>query len=205
VFVKNDRIVVRDEDGKWTEICGTEELLIPGAHNLENALAGTAIAHCAGISGTVIAETLRTFKGVEHRLELCREFNGVRFINDSKGTNPDASIKAVEAVDAPVILIAGGFDKNANFEEWIETFGGKVKHMMLLGATAKKIKETAERKGFYQCVILKDMEACVNAAFAAAVPGDTVLLSPACASWDMYACFEERGEHFKNCVKRLGS
>ena len=205
VFIKEDKITIGNEDGELIEVCAAGDLLIPGAHNLENALAATAIAYFAGISVPVIAETLSTFAGVEHRLEFCRELEGVRFINDSKGTNPDASIKAVEAIKGPIILIAGGADKNLKFEAFIEAFGDKVKHMMLLGATAENIKETAERKGFNKSIILKNMEECVNAAFESAEPGYTVLLSPACASLDMYSCFEERGVHFKNCVMKLGS
>ena len=204
-FVKEGQIVVRNEKGALVEICATESLLIPGAHNLENALAATAIAYVAGIPVSVIAQTLKMFAGVEHRLEFCRELDGVKFVNDSKGTNTDASLKAIEAVSGSIILIAGGYDKNSEFEEWIEAFGDKVKHMVLLGDTAEKIKKAAEKKGFHKSIILKDMEECVKTAFELATPGDTVLLSPACASWDMYTCFEERGEHFKSCAMRLGS
>lgn len=205
VFVKDGIITARGEDGKLTEFCGVKELLIPGEHNIENAVAAAAISYFIGIQPAVIAETLKTFKGVEHRLEFAGEKNGVRFVNDSKATNPDASIKAVRAIEGSIVLIAGGYDKNSSFDGFIEAFGGKVKHMALLGATAAIIKETAERKGFNNSAIHKDMEECVNKAFELAEPGDTVLLSPACASWDMYNSFEERGAHFKNCVNRLGN
>jgi len=203
VYVKNNKIVVRTETGEVFEVCRADEVLIQGNHNLENALAGTACAYFAGISIDVIAKTLKEFPGVEHRLEFCRELSGVKFINDSKGTNPDASVKALEAVKEPIILIAGGYDKKLEFDEFIEAFKGKVKHLVLLGTTAEKIEKTAKSKGFEDSVILKSMEECVAMAFELAKPGYTVLLSPACASNDMYANFEERGKHFKDCVARL--
>jgi len=202
-FVLDGDIVIRNEQGQCIDICGADELKIPGKHNLENALAAAAMAYFAGISPAVIAKTLRTFEGVEHRLEFSGEVDGIRFINDSKGTNPDASIKAIEAMKGNVILIAGGYDKGSEFDEFIEAFDGKVKHLVLLGKTAQKIKETAERHGFTNTTICKDMDECVKTAYKLASPGDTVLLSPACASWDMYTCFEQRGEHFKNCVRDL--
>lgn len=203
-FVLGDSIVVRNLSGETTVICKVSQLQIPGAHNLENALAAVAITYFAGIEPKVIGETLENFLGVEHRMEFCGEIDGVRFINDSKGTNPDASIKAIEAINGNIILIAGGYDKGSTYEEFIKAFDGKVKTLILLGKTAPKIKETAEKMGFLPIVLAKDMEECVRVAFSASTSGDTVLLSPACASWDMYSCFEQRGEHFKNCVVRLG-
>lgn len=202
-FVLDGDIVIKNELGQCIDICSHDELKIPGAHNLENALAAAAIAYFAGISPEVIAKTLREFEGVEHRLEFSGEVDGVRFVNDSKGTNPDASIKAIEAMKGNIILIAGGYDKGSDYEEFIEAFQGKVKHLLLLGKTAPKIKETAVRLGFSNITLCKDMDECVKVGYKLASPGDTVLLSPACASWDMYTCFEQRGEHFKNCVRDL--
>lgn len=178
-FVRNGKITVADGNGKSVEICGADELQIPGAHNLENALAAAAISYFAGVPAEVIGRTLRGFQGVEHRLEFCGEVNGVRFVNDSKGTNPDASIKAVEAIAGQIILIAGGYDKKSEFDTFIQAFHGKVKTMVLLGATAEKLKATAEGLGFHSIILCKDMDECVKEAFAAAAPGDTVLLSPA--------------------------
>ena len=203
VFVKDGEIVCLDEKKCLTRFIKTENLLIPGDHNLENALAAVAASYFADIQSRVISETLSTFPGVEHRLEDCGELGGVRFINDSKGTNPDASIKAVEALAGPIILIAGGYDKKSGFESFIDSFGGKVKYMVLLGETAGKIKETADNKGFFDSKIVSGMEECLSTAYGLAAPGDTVLLSPACASWDMYTDFEERGRHFKECIGRL--
>ncbi|MDD4565964.1 MAG: UDP-N-acetylmuramoyl-L-alanine--D-glutamate ligase [Eubacteriales bacterium] len=202
-FVLDGDIVIRDEMGKYINICKADELKIPGSHNLENALASTAISYFAGISPEVIAKTLRSFEGVEHRLEFVGEVDGVRFVNDSKGTNPDASIKAIDAIKGDIILIAGGYDKGSDYEEFINSFQGKVKHMILLGKTAPKIKETAERMGFTNTTIVRCMEESVKISHKMASPGNTVLLSPACASWDMYTCFEQRGDHYKNCVKDL--
>ena len=203
-FVKDGYIVIKNEQGELIRFCKTEELNIPGTHNLENALAAAAIAYFAGLNADVIRDALVEFQGVEHRIEFCGEVDGVRFVNDSKGTNPEASIKAIDAMKGGVILIAGGYDKGSTFDELIEAFNGKVKHMVLLGKTALMIKETAEKHGFTASVIVEDMEQCVNEGFRLAEKGDTVLLSPACASWDMYKSFEQRGEHFKECVKKLG-
>lgn len=203
-FVQGGRIVIKAEDGRLVEFCKADELHIPGGHNLENALAACAIAYFGGIGPDVITQVLRSFMGVEHRIEFCGETRGVRFINDSKGTNPDAAIKAIEAMKENIILIAGGYDKNASFDEFVASFDGRVKALMLLGKTATKIKEAAERAHFGNSIILKDMDACVKEAFRIAEPGDVVLLSPACASWDMYTSFEQRGRHFKECVRALG-
>lgn len=203
VYVKDGSIVINDGKKEPVVLCGTEELKIPGAHNLENALAAAALAYFAGIEPDAIADTLRSFQGVEHRLEYCDTVDGVKFVNDSKGTNPDASVKAIDAMKENIILIAGGYDKGSDFTDFIKSFDGRVKCMVLLGNTAPKIKEQAEAVGFHNIIMAKNMEECVSEAFKTAEAGDTVLLSPACASWDMYKCFEERGEHFKKCVNSL--
>ncbi len=191
-----------NEDGAEVEICGADELQIAGVHNLENALAACAISVCFGIDAGTIASTLRTFAGVEHRMEKCGVKNGVTFVNDSKGTNPDAAIKAVSSY-INVILIAGGYDKNAEYTEFVNSFEGHVKALILLGNTAEKIKSAALSAGFSAVDIVSDMREAVAKAYEIAKQGDTVLLSPACASWDMYKNYELRGEDFKNCVKEL--
>lgn len=202
-FVKDDRIVIKGEDGEITDICGREDLKIIGDHNLENALAAAAIAYFAGIDGETIGKTIAAFGGVEHRLEFAGEIEGVRYYNDSKGTNIDAAVTALAAIEKNIILIAGGDAKGQDFDEFIEHFWGSVKKMILLGRDAHLIQEAADRKGFGDYVFCKDMDDCVRKAYELAEPGDNVLLSPACASWDMYDNFEQRGEHFKNCVSRL--
>jgi len=189
-------------------VCRADEVFIPGNHNLENALAATAVAFFAGISPETIAETLRTFRGVEHRLEYAGSIGKIRFVNDSKGTNPDAAIKALEATNGDIYLIAGGYDKGSSYDEFIDAFGGKVRGLYLLGQTKEKVRDAAEAKGFTAITMCEDMKECVERAYAdakAAGKAATVLLSPACASWGMYGHFEERGEDFKNCAKALGA
>lgn len=200
-FVKEGRIIIKDKN-KEHIICGVSELKMPGLHNLENALAAAAISHFAGIESEYIRNTLRTFAGVAHRLEDCGKKNGVRYINDSKGTNPDAAVKAVQSFKN-IILIAGGYDKGALYDEFVSAFAGHVKTLVLMGATAEKIRESVEKSGFSDIHMVNNMKQAVTTAAGLAEPGDTVLLSPACASWDMYAKFEDRGDDFKKCVSEL--
>ena len=203
-YVKDGFIIVK-KDGREKKLCKASDLIIPGLHNLENALAAAAISIFAGARAGAVSKTLRSFKGVEHRMELVRTLKGVRYVNDSKGTNPDSTIKAILATDTPIILIAGGYEKNSDFGELIDNFGGKVEYMILLGATAERIKAAAVSRGFDDKRIVRcdTLEACVAAAARLAEKGDTVLLSPACASWDMFRSYEHRGEEFKRVVKSL--
>jgi len=198
-------MIVYSAPGIFEKVIRMDELQIPGKHNLENALSATAISFAAGIDVSVTAQALRDFKGVEHRLEFVAEIGGVLFINDSKGTNPDASIKALEAIGKDILLIAGGYDKDADFTEYIDAAGGKVKKLLLLGATAGKLRECALAGGFKEedVIIAGNMAKAVAAGIEFAAPGDTVLLSPACASWDMYTNYEERGADFKSCVAEI--
>ncbi len=203
-FLKGTELVIKDEAGNEIKLCDRRDLRIIGDHNVENALAASAICYFVGIEPHVITETLKEFGGVEHRIEYSGEIDGVKFYNDSKGTNVDAAIIALRAIKENIILIAGGDSKGQEFDELIKNFEGKVKHMVLLGRDAKLIAETAEKYGFKDYTFEKNMEECVKKGFEIAEPGDTVLLSPACASWDMYDNFEQRGNHFKECVMRLG-
>lgn len=200
-FVKDGMLVIADGSSLVT-LCKTEELQIPGLHNLENALAAAAMAYFAGIPAEHIAHTLKTFQGVEHRIERCGVKNGVAFVNDSKGTNPDAAVKAVISF-RDIILIAGGYDKGSEYGEFVASFDGRVKELVLMGATAEKIRAAAEDAGFNNIHMVRDMKEAVETSYRLALPGDTVLLSPACASWDMYAKFEDRGDDFKQCVREL--
>lgn len=204
-FVKDGQLVLKNEAGELVTFCGTEELHIIGGHNVENALAAAAICYFAGISADVIAKTLREFGGVEHRIEFSGEIDGVKYYNDSKGTNVDATVTALRAIKENIILIAGGDGKGQVFDELIEKFEGSVKYMILLGRDAGLIAAAADKYGFKAYTYAKDMNECVQKASDMAEAGDTVLLSPACASWDMYKNFEQRGDHFKECVARLGS
>lgn len=203
-FVKDGNLVIKDQDGKLVVLCAASELKIIGNHNIENALAAAAIGYFAGISPDIIGKTLRSFGGVAHRIEFSGEVSGVKYYNDSKGTNVDATITALRAIEKNIILIAGGDGKGQDFDPLIKNFNGSVKHMILLGRDGKLIAEAAERCGFHEYSYGKDMNECVAMASRLADSGDTVLLSPACASWDMYDNFEQRGNHFKDCVNHLG-
>lgn len=203
-FLKDGMLVLKNESGELVEFCHRSELRIIGDHNVENALAAAAVCYFAGIDAGVIAETLREFGGVEHRIEFSGELGGVKYYNDSKGTNVDAAVTALKALEKNIILIAGGDGKGQEFDELIKNFDGRVKHMVLLGRDADIIAETARKYGFTACSFCKDMDECVKKAAELAESGDNVLLSPACASWDMYDNFEQRGKHFKECVERLG-
>ncbi len=187
-------------------ICSKDSVRIPGTHNLENALAASAMAYFSGVGAVTIAKVLREFPGVEHRIEFIREYKGVRYVNDSKGTNPDSTVKAIEATKAPILLIAGGYDKGSSFDELMAHFDGKVQYLLLLGVTAPKVKAAALAAGFPadRIVDCRDLGECVEKGCELAEPGATVLLSPACASWDMYRSYEERGEHFRKLAESLG-
>lgn len=201
-FVQDGYIIVGEGNAK-EKICPASELRIPGAHNLENALAAATLGWTMGVPYEAIERALKGFEGVEHRLEKVDTVNGVSYINDSKGTNPDASSKAIQAVEKPIILIAGGYDKGSSYEEFVNNFGDKVKAVVLLGETAEKIKKTCQNNRFNNIYIVDTVEEAVNCASRMAMSGDTVLLSPACASWDMFRNFEERGEAFKKAVRSL--
>lgn len=204
-FVKDGELVLKNEQGELVKFCRADELHIIGGHNVENALAAAAISYFAGIDAQVITDTLRKFGGVEHRIEFSGEIDGVKYYNDSKGTNVDATVTALRAIEKNIILIAGGDGKSQDFEPLIQQFNGSVKHMVLLGRDAGIIAAAADKYGFKNYTFAKNMNECVQIASQIAVAGDTVLLSPACASWDMYNNFEQRGDHFKECVARLGS
>lgn len=203
VCVSDNWIVVKNGEEN-IKICPVDEIFIDGSHNLENALAATGVSYYSGIKPEVIRKGLQEFKGVEHRFELVTEFSGIKFYNDSKGTNPDASIKAIESITGSTIIIAGGMDKGSEFESFIEAFGDKVTGLVLIGETAEKIKNTALKLGFKNVTITDVMENAVKIAFEQATKGSNILLSPACASWDMYSSYEVRGQHFKTCVNSLG-
>jgi UDP-N-acetylmuramoylalanine--D-glutamate ligase len=202
-YLDGDMIVIKDESGIVRPVCSTKDLKIIGNHNVENALAAAAICYFAGIRTEVIGKAITDFGGVAHRLEYCGEVDGVKFYNDSKGTNVDATLIAMEALEKDIILIAGGDGKAQDFAPLAKAFDGKVKKLVLLGRDAPDIEKAARDAGFTEIYNEKDMNACVNKAVEIADRGDKVLLSPACASWDMYDNFEQRGNHFKDCVSLL--
>jgi UDP-N-acetylmuramoylalanine--D-glutamate ligase len=202
-FVENDKLVIKEESGQLIELCKVDELKIIGNHNVENALAAAAICYYAGVTPEVITQSLKDFPGVAHRIEYCGQMDGISFYNDSKGTNVDAAITALKALKKNIILIAGGDGKGQDFLPFVESFNGSVKGMVLLGKDGPRIAEAADKVGFTSYVYGKNMDECVRKAVDMATEGDIVLLSPACASWDMYTDFEQRGNHFKEIVKRL--
>lgn len=202
IYLEDGRIMLSLE-GEPVEICRIDELKLLGTHNHENVMAAAAMAAAYGVPMEIIRRTVMEFQGVEHRIEFVAEKNGVAYYNDSKGTNPDAAIKGIQAMNRPTLLIGGGYDKDSSYEEWIEAFEGKVKKLVLLGATREKIDETARRLGFTDTVLVDTFEEAVDVCVKNAVPGDAVLLSPACASWGMFKNYEERGDKFKELVNQL--
>lgn len=202
IYLDEDNNIIINIDKK-IKLLNKDELSLPGNHNLENCMAAAAIAYVSNIDIDVIREVLKTFAGVEHRQEFVRNLNGIMFVNDSKATNPDSSIKAIESYNRPIVLIAGGMDKQSSFDEFLDAAKENVYALVLLGETAQKIKECAQNKGFDNITVVKDMKEAVNASYQIAKGGDVVLLSPACASWDMYKSFEVRGIDFKDNVHNL--
>lgn len=186
-----------------TVICQVKQLNLPGRHNHENVMAAVGMAIAFGVPTEVIRAAVCAFKAVEHRIEYVTEKHGVVYYNDSKGTNPDAAIKGIQAMDRPTLLIGGGYDKNSSYEEWIQAFDGKVKYLVLIGQTREKIAEAARRCGFTDIVLKDSLEEAVAFCAEHAVCGDAVLLSPACASWGMFPNYEVRGRQFKELVHSL--
>lgn len=202
IYIENENIIINNGINK-TILMSIKDIRLLGKHNLENALGSIGIALAMGINTDLIREVLSEFKGVEHRIEFVTSINGKNFYNDSKGTNPDASIKAIEALGKEIILIAGGYDKDASYDEFIKASIGKVKALILLGQTKYKIKETALKYHINNVYIVENMKDAVNLSYKLGLKGDNILLSPACASWGMYKNFEERGCDFKTCVYQL--
>ena len=202
IFLRGRDIILK-KGGEETKVLNVDELQILGTHNHENAMAAIAIALCCGVELDSIREGLREFKAVEHRIEFVRNRGGIKFYNDSKGTNPDAAIKAIQSMPGRIVLIAGGYDKHSEYDEWIEAFDGRVKELILMGQTREAIDRCARAHGFQNIVFVDDMEEAVKTAYSYADMGDCVLLSPACASWGMFKNYEERGRIFKECVMNL--
>jgi len=202
LFLKDGSIIYRSR-GQDQEVSGTGQLKLLGRHNYENVMAAAAIALELKVPLDVIRTAVLAFEAVEHRIEFVLERAGVRYYNDSKGTNPDAAIQAVHAMPGPTLLIAGGYDKDGEYDAWIETFGDKVKYLVLIGQTRDKIAACAKAHGFTEIMYAEDMTEAVRVCAAYANSGDNVLLSPACASWGMFDNYEQRGEVFKECVRNL--
>lgn len=200
IYLENENIYI-----KWNNIdeilLSVKELKLLGIHNYENVMAATAMAICANIPLENIRAVLRAFAGVEHRIEYVATIDGVDYYNDSKGTNTDASIRAVLAMEKPIVLIGGGYDKGVCFDTWTQLFKSRVKHLVLIGVTAPQIRQSAEKYGFTAITECETFEDAINECRKQATSGDCVLLSPACASWGMFDNYEQRGNLFKEQVK----
>lgn len=203
-YLMDGEIHYADADGDVV-VLRTNELQIIGKHNYENVMAAVAMAASFKVPMDIIRRAVKAFRAVEHRIEYVTKKRGVRFYNDSKGTNPDAAIQAIRAMEWPTLLIGGGYDKGSRYEEWIKAFGGKVKKLVLLGATRQKIADAAISCGFPKEDILfvESLREAVQECYANAEDGDAVLLSPACASWGMFKNYEERGRIFKELVMEI--
>ena len=200
IYLDGENIEVR-----WNGICETlinvNDLQILGVHNHENVMAAAAMAICANIPLDTIRSVLKAFAGVEHRIEYVATVDGVDYYNDSKGTNVDASIRAVLAMKKPIVLIGGGYDKGGSFDEWTQLFPGRVKHLVLIGVTAPQVRASAEKFGFTAISDCETFKEAVDLCREKAEDGDCVLLSPACASWGMFDNYEQRGDMFKEQVR----
>jgi len=201
IFLDGGNIIYKGDEELI--VCHVDELQILGTHNQENVMAASAMALSYGVPIEIVRDTVKAFAGVAHRIEYVCEKYGVAYYNDSKGTNPDAAIKGIQAMNRRTLLIGGGYDKDSEYEEWIEAFDGKVKHLVLLGQTREKIAEAARRVGFENIILVDSLEEAVHTCARLAEPGDAVLLSPACASWGMFKNYEERGDKFKDFVNAL--
>ena len=202
IYLDGNQIILKTEKEE-IPIVKTGELKILGRHNHENVMAAAAMAYYAGVSVESIRKSVCEFVAVPHRIEYVTEKNGVAYYNDSKGTNPDAAIKGIQAMNRPTLLIGGGYDKESSYDEWIESFDGKVRYLVLIGQTKEKIKAAAERLGFTDIILCEDLKEAVRVCAEKANPGDAVLLSPACASWGQFDNYEQRGDMFKEYVKAL--
>ena len=205
-FARDGKVVLR-LNGQEKIVCAADEIYIPGPHNLENALAAVCVAGAMGVSTEVLRHTLQTFKGVEHRIEFVRELEGIRYINDSKGTNVDSTIKAVQTMTRPTAIILGGYDKHCDFTPMVKEMlaSPMIREAVLIGVTADQIHATLLKEGFdanriHRATTLED---AVQQCRALAKDGWNVLLSPACASFDMFSDYEARGRIFKEIVAGL--
>ncbi|MCM1545155.1 MAG: UDP-N-acetylmuramoyl-L-alanine--D-glutamate ligase [Ruminococcus sp.] len=202
IYLKGDEIII-SENGTETVLLNVKDTNLVGVHNYENIMAAAAITKSAGVSLDIIRDVTMRFVAVEHRIEFTAEKGGVKYYNDSKGTNTDAAIKAIDAMPSQTVLIAGGYDKKSDYTEWISHLPGKCKLLLLMGQTRENIAAACDKAGFDSYRFVDSMEEAVKLAAEAAEKGDCVLLSPACASWGMFKNYQQRGNIFKQCVHDL--
>lgn len=202
LYLENHQIFW-NKDGETIFIGNTEDFHLVGQCNYENIMAAAAITASMGVPMEVIRRVICEFTAVEHRIEYTATKGGVKYYNDSKGTNPDAAIQGIKAMTTQTVLIGGGYDKGSEYDEWIEAFDGKIKKLILMGQTGEQIAACAKKHGFENISFVESMEQAVEEAAKTAKSGEAVLLSPACASWGMFKNYEERGRIFKELVRKL--
>lgn len=202
IYLENENIIYREGENEQL-VCSVSELHLLGEHNYENVMAAVLIALKMNVPMPDIQKAITSFTGVEHRIEFVAQKNGVNYYNDSKGTNPDAAIKAIQAMKTKTVLIGGGYDKNSEYDAWIEAFKEKTTCLVLLGQTKEKIAKAAKTHGFSHIIMADSLKEAVDICAKEAKPGESVLLSPACASWGMFQNYEERGRLFKEYVNQL--
>lgn len=202
-WLDGDKIMESMDGGERELLDIHRDMNLVGMCNVENVMAAIAIARGMGAPMDCILEVIRSFHAVEHRIEFVAAKRGVDYYNDSKATNPDAAIQGIRAMGRPTVLIGGGYDKDNEYDEWIESFGGRVKWLVLIGQTREKIAECARKHGFARIRFADTFQECLELSTALAESGDAVLLSPACASWGMFPNYEVRGSMFKEYVNAL--
>ncbi len=202
-YFYKDGTIYFAENGTATPYINVDETNLVGLHNYENIMAAVAMTKSFGVSEETIKASLRRFTAVEHRIEYVTEISGVKYYNDSKGTNTDAAIKAIDAMPSTTVLIGGGYDKDADFSEWVSRFPGKVRKLVLIGQTKEKIASACDAIGFKDYCFAEDLKEAVDICYEAAQEGDCCLLSPACASWGMFKHYQQRGDMFKEYVRAL--
>ena len=202
-YYMDGEIIYKVSGQEITEVIRMSETNLLGDHNAENIMAAIAMCEAYGVPMESILASVKKFKAVEHRIEFVATKRGVDYYNDSKGTNPDAAIKGIKAMNKPTVLIGGGYDKDSTYDEWIDSFGGKVKLLVLIGQTREKIADCAKAHGFNDIVMADTFEEAMDICIKESVPGDAVLLSPACASWGMFPNYEVRGQIFKEIVHAI--
>lgn len=202
-FLRGDKIL-KSVAGEAVELMDIhKDMRLVGTCNVENVMAAIALAEGMGVPMPTILSVIKDFRAVEHRIEFVATKGGVDYYNDSKGTNPDAAIQGIRAMTKPTVLIGGGYDKQSEYDEWIESFDGKVKYLVLIGQTREKIAACARAHGFMNIRFADTYEECLKLCTSLAGSGDAVLLSPACASWGMFPNYETRGRLFKEYVNAL--
>lgn len=209
VFLAGEEIVMakKDDAGKMVrqQLMNIHDMNLVGMCNVENVMAAVLICDAMNVPMEIIIKVIKEFKAVEHRIEFVATKGGVDYYNDSKGTNPDAAIQGIRAMNRPTVLIGGGYDKQSEYDAWIEAFEGKVKALVLIGQTREKIAACARAHGVENIILADTFEEAFQICVSQAVPGDAVLLSPACASWGMFPNYEVRGNRFKELVGKIGA